>query len=59
MTTTQNSNLSLINKAFEEDKNVCPEETRLFQGDPSLFQDTNIDQPKRPLTRALKKINRF
>jgi hypothetical protein len=46
-------------KAFEQDKNVCPEETRLFQDDPSLFQDTNIDQPKRPLTRALKKLIDF
>jgi hypothetical protein len=51
-------NISLL-KAFEEDKNVCPEETRFFQSDPSLFQDTNIDQPKRPLTRALKKLINF
>ncbi len=35
-------------------ENVCPEETRLFQGDSSFFQDTNINQPNRPLTRALK-----
>ncbi len=46
-------------KAFEEDQNVCHEETRFSQSNPSLFQDTNIDQPKRPLTRALKKLIDF
>jgi hypothetical protein len=38
------------------EKNVCPEDTRLSQGDPSLFQDTNINSPQRPITRALKKL---
>ena len=38
------------------DKRVCPEETRPFQGDPSLFEDTNANIPNRPLTRALKKL---
>ncbi len=51
-------NISRLKK-FEEDKNVCPEETRFFESDPSLFQDTNIDQSKRPLTRALKKLIDF
>ncbi len=37
-------------------KDVCPEENCLFQGDPGLFHDTNINQPNRPLTRALKKL---
>jgi hypothetical protein len=46
-------------KAFEENKNVCPEETRFFESEPGLFQDTNIDQRKRPLTRALKKLIDF
>ncbi len=46
-------------KAFEENKSVCPEETRFFQSHPSLFQDTNIDQPQRPLTRSLKKLIDF
>jgi len=45
-------------KPFLEHKNtsVCPEENRLPQGDPSLFQDTNTDFSNRPLTRALKKL---
>ncbi len=30
-----------------------------FQSEPSLFQDTNIDQPTRPLTRALKRLIDF
>jgi hypothetical protein len=44
-------------KPFLENKNtaVCPEENRLPQGDPGLFQDTNTDFPNRPLTIALKK----
>ena len=46
-------------KAFEEKKNVCPEEPRFFESDPSLSQDTNIDQPQRPLTRALKRLIDF
>ncbi len=46
-------------KAFEENKNVCPEEPRFFENDPSLSQDTNIDQPQRPLTRALKRLIDF
>jgi hypothetical protein len=29
---------------------------RLSQGDPSLFQDTNILPPNRPITRALQKL---
>jgi hypothetical protein len=43
-------------KPFLESQNtsVCPEENRLFQGDPGLFQDTNTNLPDRPLTRALK-----
>jgi hypothetical protein len=36
--------------------NVCPEENRLSQGDPSLFQDTNTEISNRPITRALKKL---
>ncbi len=43
-------------KAFEENKNVCPEEPRFSESAPSLSQDTNIDQPQRPLTRALKRV---
>jgi len=35
---------------------VCPEEMRLSQGDPSLFQDTNTLPPSRPITRALQKL---
>jgi len=42
-------------KAFEENKKVCPEETRFFQSEPGFFQDTNIDQPKRPL--SFEKVN--
>jgi hypothetical protein len=38
------------------DQSVCPEESRLSQGDPSLFEDTNTNLPNRPLTRALKKL---
>jgi hypothetical protein len=40
-------------KPFLQEDNVCHEETRFFQSDPSLFQDTNIDPPNRPITRAL------
>jgi hypothetical protein len=36
--------------------NVFPEEIRLSQGDSSLFQDTNISPPNRPVTRALQKL---
>jgi hypothetical protein len=45
-------------KPFLDNKHtgVCPEENRLPQGDPSLFQDTNTDITNRPLTRALKKL---
>jgi transposase InsO family protein len=46
-------------KAFEENKNVCPEEPRFSESAPSLSQDTNIDQPQRPLTRALKRLIDF
>jgi hypothetical protein len=38
------------------EKNDCLEDPCLSQGDPSLFQDTNISNPQRPITRALKKL---
>jgi hypothetical protein len=38
------------------EKHVCLEDQHLSQGDPSLFQDTNIKSPQRPITRALKKL---
>ncbi len=40
-------------KPFLEMDQVCPEETHFSQSNPGLFQDTNIDTPKRPITRAL------
>jgi hypothetical protein len=58
----KNNKFKVVNvsrlKAFCEAKttDVCQEDTRLSQGDPSLFQDTNIDFPQRPITRALKKL---
>jgi hypothetical protein len=42
-------------KPFLE-QSVCPEENRLFQGNPSLFEDTNTTLPNRPITRALRKL---
>jgi hypothetical protein len=50
----KNNKFKIVNvsrlKSFCElsDKNVCQEEPRLSQGDPSLFQDTNINSPQRP-----------
>ncbi len=58
----KNKKFKIVNvsrlKTFCEpsEKNVCPEDTHLSQGDPSLFQDTNINSPQRPFTRALKKL---
>jgi len=58
----KNNKFKVVNvsrlKAFCEDKtkDVCQEDPRLSQGDPSLFQDTNIDFPQRPMTRALRKL---
>ena len=40
----------------DKNKSVCPEDNRLSQGDPGLFQDTNTEISNRPLTRALKKL---
>ncbi len=56
----KNNKFKIVNcarlKPFMTDtnNNVCPEEIRLSQGDPSLFQDTNISPPNRPITRALQ-----
>jgi hypothetical protein len=58
----KNNKFKIVNcarlKPFLTDtnKNVCPEEIRLSQGDSSLFQDTNILPPNRPITRALQKL---
>jgi hypothetical protein len=58
----KNNKFKIVNcarlKPFFEVTNdtVCPEEMRLSQGDPSLFQDTNTLPPSRPITRALQKL---
>ncbi len=58
----KNNKFKIVNcarlKPFLTDtsNNVCPEEIHLSQGDPSLFQDTNISPPNRPITRALQKL---
>ncbi len=58
----KNNKFKIVNvsrlKSFCEpsDNNVCQEDPSLSQGDPSLFQDKNINSPQRPITRALKKL---
>ncbi len=50
-------NVSRLKVFCEQSKeNVCLEDQCLSQGDPSLFQDTNMNNPQRPVTRALKKL---
>jgi hypothetical protein len=58
----KNNKFKIVNcarlKPFLTDtnKHFCPEEIHLSQGDSSLFQDTNISPPHRPVTRALQKL---